>query len=189
MLPATKRVSEQCDETAKRMKEGPARPPCTRFFKSASPDPKDAAALRASLGASGIKLIDLQQAHGTRRMPPPPPARGVPSCPLSRAQERCFTVELAAGASPLTSEQEGRLRWLVAETFEPGRTSAESSLTPGGGATLLEVGPRLTFCTAWSSNAVSICHACGLTQVHPTPTPPPSAPSLCTPPRHPARVR
>jgi len=69
MLPATKRVSEQCDETAKRMKEGPARPPCTRFFKSASPDPKDAAALRASLGASGIKLIDLQQARGTRCTP------------------------------------------------------------------------------------------------------------------------
>ncbi len=27
---------------------------------------------------------------------------------------------------------------------------------------VVEVGPRMQFTTAWSSNAVAICHACGL---------------------------
>jgi phosphoribosylformylglycinamidine synthase len=30
---------------------------------------------------------------------------------------------------------------------------------------VLEVGPRLSFTTAWSANAVSICKACGLDEV------------------------
>jgi len=30
---------------------------------------------------------------------------------------------------------------------------------------IIEVGPRMNFTTAWSSNAVSVCHACGLTKV------------------------
>ncbi|KAJ0389072.1 hypothetical protein P43SY_011634 [Pythium insidiosum] len=30
---------------------------------------------------------------------------------------------------------------------------------------LVEVGPRLNFSTAWSSNAVAICRACGITAV------------------------
>ena len=32
-------------------------------------------------------------------------------------------------------------------------------------ATIIEVGPRLSFTTAWSTNAVSICRACGLNEV------------------------
>ncbi|CAA3006804.1 probable phosphoribosylformylglycinamidine synthase, chloroplastic mitochondrial [Olea europaea subsp. europaea] len=31
---------------------------------------------------------------------------------------------------------------------------------------LVEVGPRLSFTTAWSTNAVSICRACGLTEIN-----------------------
>jgi phosphoribosylformylglycinamidine synthase len=30
---------------------------------------------------------------------------------------------------------------------------------------LLEIGPRMNFTTAWSSNAVSVCHACGLDRI------------------------
>ncbi|MEW6161845.1 MAG: phosphoribosylformylglycinamidine synthase [Nitrospirota bacterium] len=30
---------------------------------------------------------------------------------------------------------------------------------------MLEVGPRMNFTTAWSTNAVSVCHACGLTKI------------------------
>ena len=30
---------------------------------------------------------------------------------------------------------------------------------------LTEVGPRLNFSTAWSTNAISIFHACGLTNI------------------------
>ena len=42
----------------------------------------------------------------------------------------------------------------------------------GGGAMdgsvsyVVEVGPRLSFTTAWSANAVSICKACGLNEVY-----------------------
>jgi len=35
----------------------------------------------------------------------------------------------------------------------------------GVNAVIVEAGPRLSFTTAWSANAVSICHACGLTEV------------------------
>lgn len=60
--------------------------------------------------------------------------------------------------------QEAILTWLLAETYEAEdlRTSPKWS---GNESTVIEVGPRLNFQTAWSSNAVSICHACGLTKV------------------------
>ena len=55
------------------------------------------------------------------------------------------------------------LRWLLSETFEPDRFGRGSLLA--GAGTLLEVGPRMNFTTAWSTNAVSICHACGLNKI------------------------
>ena len=43
---------------------------------------------------------------------------------------------------------------------------AQSRLeAPASGAAVVEVGPRMSFSTAWSANAVSICHSCGLTKV------------------------
>ena len=43
---------------------------------------------------------------------------------------------------------------------------AQSRLeAPASGAAVVEVGPRMSFSTAWSANAVSICHSCGLTNV------------------------
>ena len=79
--------------------------------------------------------------------------------------EECFNIQLAADAPALSAEEERRLMWLLAETFEPQRTSATSFLRPDAPGALLEFGPRLTFATAFSSNAVSICAACGLSQV------------------------
>jgi phosphoribosylformylglycinamidine synthase len=97
--------------------------------------------------------------------------------------EYCFNIETKA---PLTDEELNILRWLLAETFEPGNFSEESflnntspppPLTKGGwrGVTqplspsysnsVIEVGPRMNFTTAWSTNAVSVCHACGLTKI------------------------
>ena len=73
-------------------------------------------------------------------------------------------VELKPETS-LSADDEARLRWLIAETFEEDKTSRESFLRPSPRHTLLEIGPRLTFSTAWCSNALSICSACGLTQV------------------------
>ena len=43
---------------------------------------------------------------------------------------------------------------------------AQSRLdAPASGAAVVEVGPRMSFSTAWSANAVSICHSCGLAKV------------------------
>ncbi|BBH08836.1 hypothetical protein Prudu_021153 [Prunus dulcis] len=41
----------------------------------------------------------------------------------------------------------------------------EKKRQEGLNTVIVEVGPRLSFTTAWSSNAVSICRACGLIEV------------------------
>jgi len=74
--------------------------------------------------------------------------------------EFCFNV---AAERPLTQGERDVLRWLLAETFEPDGFGARSFLA--GAGEVLEVGPRMSFTTAWSTNAVAICHACGLTAV------------------------
>jgi phosphoribosylformylglycinamidine synthase len=104
--------------------------------------------------------------------------------------EYCFNIETTA---PLTDEELNILRWLLSETFEPENFSEGSFLKQdtensppthpspsrgegkGGGESLcpmpyaicsiLEVGPRMNFTTAWSTNTVSVCHACGLKKI------------------------
>jgi len=86
--------------------------------------------------------------------------------------ETCFNVETAR------SLDDGELRilaWLLSETFEPDGFDQDSFLLNGieeellragaYGSRLLEVGPRMSFTTAWSTNAVSVCHACGLSPI------------------------
>jgi len=92
---------------------------------------------------------------------------------LQRAQERissdihsleteyCFNID--AGGE-LTSDESRILIWLLSETFEPELFGRSSFLDPEAGV-VLEVGPRMNFSTAWSTNAVSICHACGLKKI------------------------
>ncbi|HXW68139.1 MAG TPA: phosphoribosylformylglycinamidine synthase, partial [Dissulfurispiraceae bacterium] len=74
--------------------------------------------------------------------------------------EFCFNIETSG---PLTVKELKVIRWLLAETFEPHNFSDRSFLA--GDGYCFEVGPRLNFTTAWSANAVSICHACGLLKV------------------------
>ncbi len=89
--------------------------------------------------------------------------------------EYCFYIETT---SPIDEGELNILRWLLAETFEPENFSDRSflianppipSLAKGGKGGyvnyILEVGPRMNFTTAWSTNAVSVCHACGLTMI------------------------
>jgi phosphoribosylformylglycinamidine synthase len=71
--------------------------------------------------------------------------------------EFCFNI---AAARPLTGGERDVLRWLLAETFEPDGFGDRSFLD--GDGCVLEVGPRMSFTTAWSTNAVAVCHACGL---------------------------
>jgi phosphoribosylformylglycinamidine synthase len=80
--------------------------------------------------------------------------------------EFCFNV---AADSPLTRDEMSLLRWLLAETFEPGNFSEKSFVARPAlhtsCALIFEVGPRMNFTTAWSTNAVSVCHACGLGKI------------------------
>ncbi|HON00644.1 MAG TPA: AIR synthase-related protein, partial [Acidobacteriota bacterium] len=74
--------------------------------------------------------------------------------------EICFNVDLSGS---LDEREESVLEWLFRETFLPDRLGRRSFLSTSG--FLCEVGPRLTFTTAWSTNAVSICHSCALYKV------------------------
>lgn len=55
---------------------------------------------------------------------------------------------------------------LLRETYEPEQLTPSPRLSAStSGAQLVEVGPRLAFSTAFSTNAVSICQSCGLDKV------------------------
>jgi phosphoribosylformylglycinamidine synthase len=80
--------------------------------------------------------------------------------------EFCFYIEIREALSP---EETELLKWLLSETFEPENFGDESFLkeTPASRSrsALIEVGPRMNFTTAWSANAVSVCHSCGILKI------------------------
>jgi len=83
--------------------------------------------------------------------------------------EYCFNIETD---EPFSSDELKKLNWLLSETFEPGNFASKSFLDkkgfdpePWSLNPVFEVGPRMNFTTAWSTNAVAICHACGLGKV------------------------
>ncbi|CAN6287993.1 unnamed protein product [Urochloa humidicola] len=80
--------------------------------------------------------------------------------------EQCFNVELEKA---LTSEKLATLHWLLAETYEPEKLQTcsflEDEVSKSPYSVSVEVGPRMTFSTAFSTNAVSICKALSLTEV------------------------
>ncbi len=73
--------------------------------------------------------------------------------------EFCFNVAVSA---PLSEPEERRLRMLLGDGFVAESVAAQPRLA---GVRVVEVGPRLNFATAWSSNLVAICQAIGLPQV------------------------
>ena len=78
--------------------------------------------------------------------------------------EFCFNIETAPSGptgGPLTARETETLRWLLSETFEPENFGDRPFLK----GNVLEVGPRLNFQTAWSTNAVSVCRAAGLKKI------------------------
>ncbi|XP_071978907.1 phosphoribosylformylglycinamidine synthase isoform X2 [Engystomops pustulosus] len=77
-------------------------------------------------------------------------------------QELCYNVSWT-GEAPPTSGQADALRWLFSCPFDPQSVSDCSLLAPEPSDLLVEVGPRLNFSTASSTNAVSICRSIGLT--------------------------
>ena len=70
--------------------------------------------------------------------------------------EYCFNVE---SSRPLSEAELTSLRLVLADGFLPETVSLAPLLA---GSRVVEVGPRLNFATAWSSNMVSICRAIGL---------------------------
>ncbi len=74
----------------------------------------------------------------------------------SENREYCFNVE---SSRPLTPEEQSRLRLILADGFLENSVTTDPLLT---GDRVVEMGPRLNFATAWSSNMVSICKATGL---------------------------
>ena len=75
---------------------------------------------------------------------------------INETRAYCFNVE---SSRPLTDDELTQLRLTLADGFLKDTVSTEPVLT---GGRVIEVGPRLNFATAWSSNMVSICRAIGL---------------------------
>lgn len=71
----------------------------------------------------------------------------------------CFNVE---STCELTQDELEQLRLILADGFLLETVSLTPILT---GERVVEIGPRLNFATAWSSNMVSICRAVGLNTV------------------------
>ncbi len=78
---------------------------------------------------------------------------------IDESRAYCFNVE---SIKPLSDEEMTRLRLILADGFLLETVSLTPVLT---GDKVIEVGPRMNFATAWSSNMVSICHATGLDMV------------------------
>eukprot|EP00877_Chromochloris_zofingiensis_P007400 jgi/Chrzof1/2913/Cz12g03220.t1 len=77
--------------------------------------------------------------------------------------EQCYNVAVAA---PLDAREASTLAWLLRETFEPELLAPISVLTAAAPTqTVIEVGPRMNFSTAFSTNAVSVCASTGLGKV------------------------
>lgn len=81
--------------------------------------------------------------------------------------ESCFNVQTSSGSKTLTAGQVEKLEWLLSETFDRDGLQLEKSCFPCIASSeestwKVEFGPRLAFTSAFSSNAVSICQACGV---------------------------
>ena len=84
--------------------------------------------------------------------------------------ELCFNISIKEGG--LSAEQAQTLGWLLKETFEPEKLTSETTFGSQEGGffsspneVVIEVGPRMSFSTAWAANALSICQSCGLDSI------------------------
>jgi phosphoribosylformylglycinamidine synthase len=83
--------------------------------------------------------------------------------------EFCFNVELER---PLTATEKEKLLWILTETYEPQNVREDQPFLTNAATGvadqqvyLVEVGPRMAFSTAWSSNSASMFLACGINAV------------------------
>ncbi|KDD76052.1 hypothetical protein H632_c378p1, partial [Helicosporidium sp. ATCC 50920] len=131
---------------------------------ASSPPQLDSSCLAALTGAAPGSVVQLYRAPG---LAPSKLSALLESAKRQGCEdvskidsELCFNVALSG---PLTEDQARVLLWLLSETFEPHLLTSGSRFAAG--EAVVEVGPRMNFSTAWSTNAVSICASCGLGQV------------------------
>jgi len=79
---------------------------------------------------------------------------------LNKDIEYCFNIETE---EPLDDNEIEILKQLIADSFIPGTVRGKPGLNKD--SKIIELGPRLNFATAFSTNSVDICHACGLKKV------------------------
>lgn len=77
--------------------------------------------------------------------------------------ELCYNLEVKGS---LSENDLQALRWILGNPLHPEQLTSEPHLVGHShGSLMIEIGPRLNFSTAFSSNAVSICQKVGLTNV------------------------
>jgi len=86
--------------------------------------------------------------------------RDVSSAIADIETELCFYVW---ADTPLSMGEVNTVTWLLSEVSDPGGFSETSFFDDTD--QVIEVGPRLNFSTAWSTNAVSIFHSCGISKI------------------------
>jgi len=80
--------------------------------------------------------------------------------PKSKELECCFNVE---ASEPLTTDELAVLKQLLTNGFVTNRIYIDPFIN--NGRNVVELGPRMNFATAFSTNLVAICHSCGLGKV------------------------
>jgi phosphoribosylformylglycinamidine synthase len=74
--------------------------------------------------------------------------------------EWCFNIE---ANEPLTAEELNILKYILADGFVAETISEKPFIVNENG--IIELGPRINFATASSTNLVAICHKCGLKKI------------------------
>eukprot|EP00887_Chlorella_sp_A99_P003357 scaffold26.g3357.t1 len=141
--------------------------PATRAVSSPERTAPGEEAVAKLTGAAGREVLQLYRYPGL----PQSKARTL----LRKAQDKasskiagvdgelCYNI---ATSAPLSPAEARTLAWLLRETYEPELLTPASRFSePAGDDTVVEVGPRMSFSTAWCANALSICQSCGLGKV------------------------
>lgn len=79
---------------------------------------------------------------------------------INRELELCYNID---STSPLDGEELRLLRLILADGFIA--SSVADSTAISDRAKMVEIGPRMNFATAFSTNLLSICHRVGLTKI------------------------
>ncbi|KAK2168781.1 hypothetical protein LSH36_14g05035 [Paralvinella palmiformis] len=81
--------------------------------------------------------------------------------------ELCFYVNVAEDVKGLSEKEELQLIWLLSTPFhQPVSQKTSFVIAEIPHEIFIEIGPRLNFSTAFSTNAVSICNSVGLTNIN-----------------------